>query len=465
MKFSIDVKTEKLLRQIGTVADDAQVQVYAVGGFVRDLFLKRPCIDIDFVVEGNGPDFARKVADVLGIKNIVVYEKFHTAFIPYGEFKLEFVSARAEKYHSESRNPEVQQADLKSDILRRDFTINAMAMAVNSKRFGEIIDELGGQEDLEKKLIRTPLDPTETFDDDPLRIMRAIRFATQLGFLIEEKTFAAIEPTAHRLEIISMERIRDEFVKIMLADKPSIGLWHLYNTGILKSILPELCDLYGVEDIGGQRHKNNLSHTFQVVDQIAPNTDKPELRLAALFHDIGKTPTKKFLEGKGWTFHNHEYVGSKMVRKIFYRLKLPKNWSKYVTKLVRLHMRPIALTEEEVSDSAVRRMIVQADEDLQDLMTLARADITSRNPHRRTQKQKKFEFVMERIAEVKEKDRLRAFQSPVRGEEIMELTGLPPGREIGELKTAIEEAILDGVIPNEYEPAKKYLLEKLLKKK
>lgn len=459
---NLDTTTRQLLQKIGSSADESNLAVFAVGGFVRDLLLNRPCIDIDFVVVGNGPDFARKVANEFGIKNIVVYDKFHTAFLPYHNFKLEFVSARAETYHGESRNPDVKEADLHSDILRRDFTVNAMAMVVNSDNFGEIIDELGGMKDLEDKIIRTPLDPDQTFKDDPLRIMRAIRFASQLGFFIEENTFEAISKNVDRLNIISMERIRDEFLKILMAEKPSIGLWHLYNTGILELILPELTDLYGVEDIAGQRHKNNLSHTFQVVDQIAPNTDKPELRLAALFHDIGKTPTKKFLTGKGWTFHNHEFVGSKMIRKIFYRLRLPKDWSKYVTQLVRLHMRPISLTEEEVTDSAIRRMVVQADEKLEDLMTLAQADITSRNPQRRSQKRKKFEFVQQRIEEVQEKDRLRAFQSPVRGEELMELTGLAPGPEIGRLKHQIEEAILDGVIPNEYDAAKEYLLKKLL---
>jgi len=456
-------ETRQLLEKIGAVADKNQLEVYIVGGFVRDVLLGRDCVDLDFVVVGDGPACARLVADELGVKNIVIYEKFQTAFIPFHDYKIEFVSARSESYHSESRKPEVEQADLSTDILRRDFTINAMAMAINANNFGELVDQLGGQDDLEQKLIRTPLDPIETFIDDPLRIMRAIRFAAQLGFLVEEKTFAAIHQTVERLEIISMERIRDEFLKIMMTEKPSIGLWHLYNTGILELILPELTALYGVEDVGGKRHKNNLSHTFQVVDQICPFTDDVNLRLAALFHDIGKTPTKKFLPNKGWTFHNHEFIGAKMIRPIFTRFKLPKESSKYVTKLVRLHMRPVSLTEEIVTDSAIRRMMVQANEHLEDLLILAQADITSRNPERRSRKLQKFEKVKERIAEVREKDELRAFQSPVRGEEIMQLMNIAPGPEIGIIKKQIEEAILDGVIPNEYEAAKEYLLNVLMK--
>lgn len=457
LKF-IDKKTIDLFKKIGKLADDNLVEVYVVGGFVRDIILKRNCVDIDFVVVGSGPEFAKKVSNILKIKNIVVYEKFETAFIPYKEYKLEFVSARSESYNSNSRNPSVVVADLNTDIMRRDFTINAMALSLNNKTFLQLKDPLNGMLDLQNKIIKTPLDPLETFNDDPLRIMRAIRFASQLGFIIEEKTFNAIQKTIYRLSIISMERIRDEFIKIMLTEKPSIGLWHLYNTGILQIIIPELCDLYGVEDILGNRHKNNLSHTFQVVDQICENTQKIELRLSALFHDIGKAKTKKLLPNKGWSFHNHEYVGSKMIREIFYKLKMQKDWSIYVTKLVKLHMRPIALTEEEVTDSAIRRLIVQADNELEDLMILACADITSRNPQKRSQKREKFEFVKKRIQEVNEIDRLRSFQSPVRGEEIMKITGLTPSKKIGLYKKAIEEAILDGIIPNEYEPAKEFLL-------
>lgn len=457
--FEIDKKTIEVLKKIGKLADENLLEVYAVGGFVRDVILKRPCVDIDFVVVGSGPEFTKKVAKLLKIKNIVEYEKFQTAFIPYKEYKLEFVSARSESYDLNSRKPSVVVADLNSDIMRRDFTINTMAFSLNSKTFLQLKDPLNGMFDLQNKIIKTPLDPIETFSDDPLRIMRAIRFASQLGFLIEEKTFNAIQKTAHRLSIISMERIRDEFIKIMVASKPSIGLWHLYNTGILKIIIPELCDLYGVEDVLGNRHKNNLSHSFQVVDQICENTQKLELRLSALFHDIGKAKTKRLLPNKGWSFHNHEYVGSKMINGIFFKLKMQKDWSVYVTKLVKLHMRPIALTEEEVTDSAVRRLIVEAGNDLDDLMILANADITSRNPQRRSQKREKFEFVKKRIEEVTETDRLRAFQSPVRGDEIMQIANLKPCKQIGIYKKAIEEAILDGIIPNEYEPAKKFLLK------
>lgn len=457
----MDIKVKTLLQKIGVIADKHSVEVYAVGGFVRDMILERPCIDIDFVVVGDGPAFARIVAKELGVKNVVLYEQFQTAFIPYQDFKIEFVSSRSESYDRNSRNPVVQNADLKSDILRRDFTINALAYGLNKDNFGNVIDFLGGQDDLEKGLIRTPLDPIETFNDDPLRIMRAVRFASQLGFKIEEKTYQGILQTVERLDIISMERIRDEFIKIMCSPVPSVGLWLLYNTKILHKILPEAVELYGVDEIEGQRHKNNLAHTFQVVDQIAEKTDKPELRLAALFHDIGKPKTKYFDKMRGWTFHNHEFVGSKMVRPIFYRMKFSKDYSKYVTKLVRLHMRPIALTDKTVTDSGVRRLIVHADEHLDDLMLLAEADITSKNPARVSRRRKNFEKVRERIEEVQEKDALRAFQSPVRGEEIMEISGVAPGPEVGRLKKAIEEAILDGEIPNEYEAAKDYL-KKLL---
>lgn len=463
MKYELDKKTNELLIKIGEIADKANLEVFAIGGFVRDLVLKRPSIDLDFVVVGDGLAFARLVADMLCIKNIVEYEKFQTAFIPYKDYKLEFVSARSESYAEGSRNPIVQKANLNSDILRRDFTVNTLAFGLNKSNFGEIIDNLDGIKDLELKIIRTPLNPVETFKDDPLRIMRAIRFASQLHFTIDEMTLVAINETVQRLDIISMERIRDEFVKIMESPRPSVGLWLLYNTGVLQKILPELTDLYGVEEIEGQRHKNNLSHTFQVVDQLSVTSDNTELRFAALFHDIGKAKTKKFIKGRGWTFHNHEYVGAKMVRGIFYRLKLPKDWSKYVTKMVRLHMRPIALTEKDVTDSGMRRLVVHADEDLQELMLLAQADITSKNPDRVSKKRKKFREVLEKIEQVKQKDKLRAFQSPVRGVEIMKIAQLSPGPKVGVLKKQIEEAILDGIIANEYEAAKEYLLNKILK--
>lgn len=460
----MDKNTEKLLKKIGKVADAHNVEVYAVGGFVRDLILGKACVDLDFVVVGDGISFAHEVAKALKIKNVIEYEKFHTAFLPYKEYKIEFVSARAESYEEMSRKPIVEIADLKSDILRRDFTINTLAYGINAGNFGEIIDILGGQKDLGEKIIRTPLDPVETFKDDPLRIMRAIRFASKLQFNIEEETYAAIKQTVNRLDIISMERIRDELLKIMESRRPSVGLWLLYDTGILQKILPELCELYGVEDKDGQRHKNNFSHTLKVVDNIAQKTNNVNLRLAALFHDIGKAKTKKFIDDRGWTFHNHEFVGAKMIRPIFYRLKLSKDASKYVTKLVRLHMRPIALTDGESTDSGIRRLIFESGEHLEDLLTLASADITSRNPKRVSAKRQKFEWLCKRIEEVEEKDRMRAFHSPVRGEEIMELCNLKPGKEVGIIKKQIEEAILDGVIPNEYEAAKQYLLEEIIKK-
>lgn len=461
--MEVPQQTKKLLEKIGDLADKNAIEIYAVGGFVRDIALNRTGADIDFVVIGDGPKFARIVANHLCIKNIVVYEKFFTAFIPYNTYKLEFVSARAESYNEASRNPSVKKATLNEDLIRRDFTINAMALGLNKKNFCELVDPLGGINDLDKKTLRTPLSPIETFNDDPLRIMRAIRFASQLRFTIEEQVYDAIKECVSRLSIISIERIRDEFLKIMQSQQPSIGLWLLYNTGILEKLIPELTALYGVEDIGGKRHKNNLSHTFQVVDQITPLTDNIDLRLSALFHDIGKTPTKHFLPNKGWSFHNHEYVGSKMIRPIFQRLRLPKQSSIYTTKLVRLHMRPIALTEEEITDSAIRRLIVQAGNDIDDLMRLAQADVTSRNPEKRSEKRRKFDFVQKRIQEVEEKDRMKAFQSPVRGEEIMKITGLPPSPKIGKYKKAIEEAILEGTITNDYEAAREFLITVILK--
>ncbi len=464
-KLILEKEFQTLLEKIGKIADQLNIKVFAIGGFVRDLLLHKKCYDIDFVVLGDAIDFAKNIQKQLKTKNFVVYEKFQTASMQYNDFKLEFVSARAEKYKQNSRKPIVQQADLLTDILRRDFTINTLALGLNKNNFCELIDKVGGLQDLNNKIIKTPLDPIETFNDDPLRIMRAIRFAAQLHFSIEEKTYQAILQTTDRLEIVSMERIRDEFFKIMLSDKPSIGLWLLFKTGILKKLFPELNDLYGVEEIKGKKHKNILAHTFQVVDQLAEMSDKLELRLAALFHDIGKLYTKKFLPEKGWTFYNHEYVGSKMIYKISQRMKFSNKMFKYLKKMIRLHMRPIALTNETVTDSAVRRLIVQAEDDLDDLMILAKADITSRNPEKRSKQRKKFDFVLQRIQEVKEKDALRAFQSPVRGDEIMQITGLKPGPEVGRIKKQIEEAILDGIIPNEYNAAKEYLLNVILKEK
>lgn len=459
------IKEEKLLKDIGALADSLGLEIYVVGGYVRDRFLHRPCKDIDFVIIGNGPDFAKKLAEHWKIDNIVTYENFGTAMIPYHGFLLEFVSARAESYSDESRNPEVQQADLETDIRRRDFTVNAMAISLNKKNYGELIDLLNGEEDLKKKILRTPLDPEKTFFDDPLRIMRAIRFAAQLAFEIEEKTYQAIFPMVERLSIISVERISDEFIKIMKSPAPSVGLELLKESGILKIILPELdqLDIQDSEEKG--HHKDVWQHTLKVLDNVAEKSDDLGLRLAALFHDVGKFATREFREGKGWTFYNHEYVGSKMIVPLFKRLRLAKDLTLRVKKLVYLHMRPISLTEEEVTDSAIRRLIVKSGEDLEAALLLASSDLTSANPQRVRQKQAKFQKILERIAEVEEKDQLRAFQSPVRGEEIMQITGLAPGPEIGKYKHLIEEAILEGEIPNEYEAAKTYLLKILEKNK
>ena len=454
---------DKLLKEIGALADSLGFEIYVVGGYVRDRFLNRECKDLDFVVIADGPGFAKKLAEHWEIDNIVIYENFATAMIPYHGYILEFVSARSESYSEDSRNPEVKKADLNTDIMRRDFTVNAMAISLNKANYGTLVDLLGGEEDLKNKILRTPLDPEQTFYDDPLRIMRAIRFAAQLGFEIEEKTYKAIFKMVDRLEIISVERISDEFIKIMKSPAPSLGLALLKETGILKKILPELdrLDIQDYEDKG--HHKDVWQHTLKVVDNVAGKSDKLTLRLAALFHDVGKFDTREFREGKGWTFYNHEYAGSKMIVPIFKRLRLAKDLTLKVKKLVYLHMRPIALTEEVVTDSAIRRLIVKAGEDLEDALLLSSSDLTSANPQRVKRKKSKFKKILERIDEVEEKDKLRAFQSPVRGEEIMEITGLKPGPKIGHYKHLIEEAILEGEIPNEYEAAKEYLL-KILEK-
>jgi putative nucleotidyltransferase with HDIG domain len=455
----LELSNNILLKKIGALAEQAGVEVYAVGGYVRDQLLGKEGKDIDFVVVGEGPKFARQVGRELGTQRVTIYEKFGTALVEYEDYKLEFVGARSESYRGESRKPEVAPADLITDLSRRDFTINTLALSLSKQTFGALLDPLGGSQDLKDKIIRTPREPLDTFNDDPLRIMRAIRFATQLDFTIEPNTKNGINRTAERLNIISQERITDELLKILAAPKPSIGFLLMEETGVLKYIFPELLELKGVEQIGGHHHKDVFVHTLQVLDNLATMSDDINLRYTALVHDIAKPRTKDFKPGKGWTFHNHEEVGARMVPAIGRRLRLPNEMTKCAQKLTRLHLRPIALTEEDVTDSAYRRMLVQAGEHLDDLLTLCRADITSQNPKRVKQHLQNFDFVVRRLKEVEEKDRMAAFQSPVRGDEIMEVCGLPPGPQVGKFKKMIEEAILEGEIPNEHDAALAFLLK------
>jgi len=456
MKIEI---SNKILKKIGVIADERSIEAFVVGGYVRDKLLGKEVTDIDIVVVGSGVEFAQAVATSLRKKKIVVYEKFGTAMMPTEEGKIEFVGARKESYNRESRNPLVEVGTLEEDLSRRDFTINAMAISINAATWGELKDPFNGQADLDEQMIRTPLDPATTFDDDPLRIMRAIRFSSQKGFTIEKKTLAAIPPMKERLSIISQERITEEFMKIMASPKPSIGLRLMFDTGIMQIVFPEVAELSGVEQRQDHHHKDVFLHTCQVVDNISVMTENINLRMAALLHDIAKPKTKKFIEGIGWTFHGHEEIGARMVKHIFRKLKLPFDYVQYVEKIVRLHQRPMQLVDENVTDSAVRRILFEAGEEIDDLMTLCRADITSKNPKLVKQYSYNYDLVSQRMKEVEEKDKLRAFQPPVRGDEIMQICNLPAGKLVGILKSKIEEAILDGKIPNEREPALQFLLE------
>ncbi len=455
----MSLRDHKILKSVGDCADELHAEVYAVGGFVRDFFLQRADQrhELDFVVVGDGIAFAQAFARHLRLPKPVVYPKFGTAMLKWDDHQLEFVGARKESYRSESRKPEVEAADLATDLARRDFTMNAMAVALCRAEFGKLVDPFHGQKDLQARLLRTPLEPAATFNDDPLRIMRAIRFATQLQFEIERETFSAMEMMRERLRIISQERNTDELLKIIAAPKPSYAFELMAKCGVLDIILPEIAALKGVDEYEGYQHKDVFNHTLMVLDNLAEVSGKIALRLVALYHDVAKPRTKEFKPGKGWTFHGHEEVGARMIPNIFRRLKLPQDWAKFVQKLTRLHLRPIALTEEECTDSAYRRLLFQAGEDLEDLLTFCRCDITSGNVKRRQRHLANFDFVVRRLREVEEKDRMRAFQSPVRGDEIMALCNLTPGPLIGKLKAAIEEAILDGVIPNEVEAARAYL--------
>jgi putative nucleotidyltransferase with HDIG domain len=454
----MNLQNNEILTTIGALADQHKFEVYVVGGFVRDFFLKRERTEMDFVIVGDGIKFAELLAKHLHLPKPTVYRNFGTAMLKWDDMQLEFVGARKESYRGDSRKPQVEPADLPSDLSRRDFTINAMAFALNAEKFGTLVDPFDGRKDLQARLLRTPLEPSMTFSDDPLRIMRGIRFATQLDFKIEEKTFSGMREMRERLRIISQERITEELLKILTAPRPSIGLCLLDDVGVLEIIFPEFVALKGVEEYKGYFHKDVFNHTLMVVDNLAAMSDKIPLRLAALVHDIAKPRTKAFIQGKGWSFHGHEDVGARMLPAIFNRLRLPNDWLKYVQKLTRLHLRPIALTEEECTDSAYRRLLFQAGEDLEDLLMLCRADITSGNVKRRERHLANFDFVVERLNEVEEKDRMRAFQSPVRGDEIMQVCNLTPGPLVGKLKSAIEDAILDGKIPNEHDAALAYLL-------
>lgn len=448
-----------LFHSVGSIADSMNRQCYVVGGYVRDLFLCRHSKDIDFVTVGSGIEVAEAVARHLGRgARCNVFKNFGTAQVKFRDTELEFVGARRESYSHDSRKPVVEDGTLDDDLSRRDFTINAMAMSVNRDNFGELIDPYDGVGDLDRQLIRTPLDPDITFSDDPLRMMRAIRFATQLGFTIYDETFEAISRNASRIKIISHERIADELMKIMSSPVPSIGWTLLTNCGLLSYILPELEAMKGVETVNGRGHKDNFYHTLTVLDNVARKSDNVWLRWGALLHDIAKPVTKRWDGKSGWTFHNHNFIGAKMVPRIFRNLRLPLNEKmKYVQKLVELHMRPIALVEDEVTDSAVRRLLFDAGDDIDELMTLCEADITSKNQVKVRQFLDNFALVRRKMVELEEKDRIRNFQPPVSGEEIMEIYGLSPSREVGQIKESIKNAILDGVIPNERDAALEYM--------
>lgn len=452
--------TEKDYFKIASeVASEINTQIYVVGGYVRDLILDRKLEDVDILVIGDGLEFAKILSQKLGVKKVDYFKTFGTAHFFYKDIDLEFVGARKESYSSDSRNPEVEMGTFDDDINRRDFTINTLAISLNKNNFGEMIDTFGGLNDIESKLIKTPLNPIETFNDDPLRILRAFRFASQLDFQLDESLVKASTKLASRLEIISQERITEEFFKILSSPKPSIGLKLLFYSGVMKYIFPEVAELGGVEQRNDFHHKDVFLHTCQVVDNIAKVSDNVWLRFAGLMHDIAKPPTKRFDEKVGWTFHGHEEKGARWMKYIFKRMKLPFSKLEYVRTLVRLHLRPIALISDDVTDSAIRRFIVSLGEDLEDMITLCRADITSKNPKKVTRYLSNYDKVMEKVRDVKERDKLREFQSPVRGEEIMKICNIPPSKKVGEIKTAIEEAILDGEIGNNYEEALKYLIK------
>ncbi|MBP3566225.1 MAG: HD domain-containing protein [Paraprevotella sp.] len=458
----IKILDKKIFHLISDVADELGMECYVIGGYVRDLFLERPSKDIDVVTVGSGIKLARALAERLGKgAHLSVFANFGTAQVKYKGLEVEFVGARKESYTHDSRKPVVENGTLEDDQNRRDFTINALAVCLNKQRFGELVDPFEGLYDMEDRLIRTPLDPDITFSDDPLRMMRCVRFATQLNFYIEEETFDALERNKERIAIISKERIADELNKIMLTPTPSKGFVELSRCGLLPLIFPELAAMEGVTKMNGRAHKDNFYHTLEVLDNICQKTDNLWLRWAALLHDIGKPRTKRYDPQIGWTFHNHNFIGAKMIPDIFRKMKLPMNEKmKYVQKLVELHMRPIVIADEEVTDSAVRRLLFEAGDDIEDLMMLCEADITSKNAVRKQKFLDNFKLVREKLVDLEERDRIRNFQPPVTGEEIMAVFGLQPCREVGSLKSAIKDAILDGVVPNEHDAAYEFMLKR-----
>ena len=460
-----DKLTDPVFRRIGAVADAMGREVYVVGGFVRDLFLGLPSKDLDFVTVGSGIELARNVAKEFGKESrLATFANYGTAQVTVPGLELEFVGARKESYSRESRNPIVEDGTLDDDMKRRDFTVNAMAICLNADRFGELVDPFDGVGDLERRIIRTPLEPDTTFSDDPLRMLRAVRFATKLGFRIQQETFEAIKRNASRMEIITRERINDELSKIMRTRKPSTGFRLLDMAGLLPYTLPDLEALKGVESREGRGHKDNFAHTLQVLDNVAAKSDDEWLRWAALFHDIAKPVCKRWDEKLGWTFHGHNIAGEKMVPKIFRRMKLPMNEKmKFVAKLVGLHMRPQNVAEDGVTDSGVRRLITDAGEDIEALMTLCEADITSKNPEKVRRQLEGFAALRKRMEEVQAADDYRNWKNPVNGNEIMERLGLPPGKEIARIKDAVKDAILDGIVANDHDAAWEYIEKELIK--